>query len=62
MKVESDYLVLIVMNFVIALCMIGTPLAVKSVVGAGFTAFTSSLTPPCSNDYGISKSQSYGIN
>lgn len=45
MKIESNYLTPIVMNFIIALCMVGTSLVVKGIVGAGFTAFTSSLTP-----------------
>ena len=45
MKVEGNYLTLVVMNFVIALCMVGTPLIVRSIIGSGFTAFTSSLTP-----------------
>ena len=45
LELEGNYLTLIVMNFVIALCMVGTPLVVRSLVGSGFTAFTSSLTP-----------------
>ncbi len=44
-EIEGNYLTLIVMNFVISLCMIATPLVVRSIVGVGFTAFTSSLTP-----------------
>ncbi len=44
-KLEGHYLTLIVANFVIALCMVATPLVVRSIVGTGFTAFTSSLTP-----------------
>ena len=45
LELEGNYLTLIVMNFVIALCMVGTPLVVRSLVSSGFTAFTSSLTP-----------------
>ena len=45
MQLEGNYLTLIVINFVIALCMIGTPMVVKSIVGSGFTSFTSTLTP-----------------
>ena len=45
MVLEGHYLTAVVINFVIALCMVGTPLVVRSLVGAGFTAFASSLTP-----------------
>ena len=45
MALEGNYLTLIVINFVIALSMLATPLVVRSIVGSGFTAFTSSLTP-----------------
>lgn len=45
MALGGNYLTLFVMNFVIALCMVATPLVVRSFVGAGFTAFASSLTP-----------------
>ena len=45
MQTEGNYLTLIVMNFVIALCMAATPLVVRSLVGSGFTAFASTLTP-----------------
>ena len=45
LKLEGNYLTLIVMNFVIALCMVGTPLVVRSIVGSGFSAFASGLTP-----------------
>ena len=42
---EGNYLTLIVINFVIALSMMATPMVVRSLVGSGFTAFTSTLTP-----------------
>ncbi len=45
LNIEGNYLTLIIMNFVIALCMVTTPLVVRSIVGIGFTSFTSSLTP-----------------
>ncbi len=43
--IKGNYLTLIVMNFVVALSMVATPIVVRSLVGSGFTAFTSSLTP-----------------
>ncbi len=42
---EGNYLTLVVMNFVIALCMLGTPLVVKSLVSSGLSSFSSSLVP-----------------
>jgi hypothetical protein len=40
---EGNYLTIIVLNFVIALCMIGTPLLVRSLFGGGLTAMTGGL-------------------
>ena len=42
-KVEGNYLTLIVMNFVIAIAMLLTPMLVKSLVGQGAQAASSSL-------------------
>lgn len=41
---DGNYLTIIVLNFVIAICMVGTPLLVRSLVGSGFTAMASGLT------------------
>lgn len=41
---EGNYLTIIVLNFVIAICMVGTPLVVRSLFGSGFTAMASGLT------------------
>lgn len=42
-RVEGNYLVLIVMNFVIACAMLMTPMMVKSIVGSGLQSMSSSL-------------------
>lgn len=42
---SGGYLTIIVMNFVIAIAMLGTPVIVKSLVGGGFSSFASSLGP-----------------
>jgi hypothetical protein len=44
-KTEGNYLTLIVMNFVIAIAMLATPLIVRSLVGQGFQAMSSTLGP-----------------
>jgi hypothetical protein len=41
---EGNYLTIAVLNFVIAICMVGTPLVVRSLVSTGFSAVTSGLT------------------
>lgn len=40
---EGNYLTIAVLNFVIAICMFGTPLVVRSIVGSGLSAMTSGL-------------------
>jgi len=42
-KTEGSYIVLIVMNFIIALAMLMTPMMVKSLVGGGLQSMSSSL-------------------
>lgn len=42
-RVEGNYLVLIVMNFVIACAMLMTPMMVKSIVGGGLQSMSSTL-------------------
>jgi hypothetical protein len=42
---DGNYLTVIVINFVIALAMLGTPLVVRSLIGSGLTAMTSALGP-----------------
>ena len=42
-KVEGDYVTLIVMNFVIAIAMLMTPMMVKSIVGGGLQHMSSAL-------------------
>lgn len=42
---SGGYLTIVVMNFVIALAMLATPMVVKSLVGSGFSSFSSSLGP-----------------
>jgi hypothetical protein len=42
-RAEGNYLVLIVMNFVIACAMLMTPMMVKSIVGSGLQSMSSSL-------------------
>jgi len=44
-RAEGNYLTLIVMNFVIAVAMLATPLVVRSIVGQGFQAMSSTLGP-----------------
>lgn len=44
-RAEGNYLTLIVMNFVIALSMLATPLIVRSIVGSGFQSMSSMLGP-----------------
>ncbi len=41
---EGNYLTIIVLNFVIAICMVGTPLVVRSLVGSGWSSMASGLT------------------
>jgi hypothetical protein len=41
---EGAYLTIIVLNFVIAICMVGTPLVVRSLFGNGFAAMAGGLT------------------
>lgn len=43
--ISGNYLTVIVLNFVIAISMLCTPLVVKSLVGSGFTAFADTLGP-----------------
>lgn len=40
---DGNYLTVIVLNFVIALCMLGTPLVVHSLVGSGLSGMTGAL-------------------
>ena len=40
---EGNYLSIVVMNFVIAICMFGTPLVVHALVGGGFATIASGL-------------------
>jgi len=42
---EGNYLTLIVMNFVIAVSMLMTPMIVRSLVGSGFHAMSSAIAP-----------------
>lgn len=42
---SGNYLTVIVLNFVIAISMLCTPMIVKSLVGGGFSAFADTLTP-----------------
>ncbi|MBN8541186.1 MAG: hypothetical protein J0L82_12415 [Deltaproteobacteria bacterium] len=42
---SGGYLTVIILNFVIAIAMLGTPLVVRSLVGSGFSSFASSLGP-----------------
>ncbi len=42
---DGNYLTIIVLNFVIALAMLGTPLLVRSLVGSGLSAMTSAMGP-----------------
>ncbi len=42
---DGNYLTVIVLNLVIALAMLGTPLIVRSIIGSGLTAMTGSLGP-----------------
>ena len=42
---DGNYLTVIVLNFVIALCMLGTPLVVHSLVGSGLSGMTGALAP-----------------
>lgn len=42
---DGNYLTVIVMNFVIALCMVGTPFVVKSLYKGGLASMTGSLGP-----------------
>ena len=41
---DGNYLTIIVLNFVIAICMVGTPLVVHSLFGSGFSAMAGGLT------------------
>lgn len=42
---DGNYLTVIILNFVVALCMLGTPLVVRSLIGSGLSAMTSSMSP-----------------
>jgi hypothetical protein len=42
---DGNYLTVIVINFVVAICMFGTPLIVHALVGSGFSAMAGSLGP-----------------
>lgn len=42
---DGNYLTVIVLNFVIALCMLGTPLVVHALVGNGLSSMTGALGP-----------------
>ncbi len=42
-EIEGHYITLIIMNFVIALCMLGTPFLIKSLIGSGFSTFAGSI-------------------
>ena len=42
---DGNYLTVIVLNFVIALCMLGTPLVVHALVGSGLSSMTGALGP-----------------
>ena len=44
-KVEGNYLTLIVMNFVIAVAMLATPMLVRSLVGSGLQSMSSTIGP-----------------
>ena len=44
-KTDGNYLTLIVMNFVIAVAMLMTPMIVRSIVGAGLHSMSSTLGP-----------------
>jgi len=44
-KTDGNYVVLIVMNFVIAVAMLMTPMIVRSIVGQGFHSMSSTLGP-----------------
>ncbi len=41
---DGNYLTIMVLNFVIAICMVGTPLVVHSLFGAGFSSMAGGLT------------------
>ena len=42
---DGNYLTVIVLNFVVAICMLGTPLVVHALVGNGFSAMAGTLGP-----------------
>jgi hypothetical protein len=42
---DGNYLTVIVLNFVIALCMLGTPMVVHALVGSGLSGMTGALAP-----------------
>jgi len=42
---DGNYLTVIVINFVVAICMFGTPLIVHALVGSGFSAMAGTLGP-----------------
>jgi len=42
---DGNYLTVIVLNFVIALCMLGTPFVVKSLIGSGLASMSGALGP-----------------
>jgi hypothetical protein len=44
-KADGNYVTLIGMNFVIAVAMLATPMVVRSIVGSGFQAMSSTLGP-----------------
>ena len=41
---DGYYFTIVVLNFVIAICMLGTPLVVRALVGSGFSAMAGGLT------------------
>lgn len=41
---EGNYLTIVVLNFVVAICMIGTPLVVRALVGSGFSSMAAGLS------------------
>lgn len=42
---EGSYITIIVINFVIAICLLGTPFLVRAIVGSGVAAFAGNLGP-----------------
>ena len=44
-RAEGNYLTLMVMNFIIAIAMLATPMVVRSLVGSGLHSMSSTLGP-----------------